>query len=565
MLLPLFVLVIITVVLVIAYQNTKKNDTTTKTFLILSYIVVLGICFKFGVIQNNKFLEGFEVEIPDTDDMINNSPTTTSEDDDTGDDMVDDMVDDTADDMADDMVDDMADDTAADTEFEPLDEDLVTLNNNSRNNNSSNSNNKAYKGATLNDLAKLENINSPLNNLKSQANNATANNTNRASNNNNSNRARNNNARASNNNNARASNNNNANRASNNNSNRARNNNNANRASNNNSNRARNNNATNVTREGFNDIVQHDTNGTSSVFRPQIIINTNDGLKTDEMNMNIPNVNLNLDLNMDNTDNNDNNDNNDNTESMSNIPFNKNQRSRFMSANNKANLFNNNSIKSTESEQEASNIIYNVNQEQKEDAFTWLNEFTNKRQHGTDNSRSYTTHNTLNNNSTGTSSNNKTAESFNNGNSNSRQCATFRPYAVETGAGPVFLDYDRQTLTNRTYIPGVQYMPPTTWHVPQPHMHTQCRNVCNNTMVNTRALPIAMMDRGTPVNALEIGYDGTIAKTEEEVRLTNIGSILPKFEYREYIDCYENPYANSATTTTTTTTASNSRTPVSLD
>jgi hypothetical protein len=66
------------------------------------------------------------------------------------------------------------------------------------------------------------------------------------------------------------------------------------------------------------------------------------------------------------------------------------------------------------------------------------------------------------------------------------------------------------------------------------------------------------------VNALEIGYDGTIAKTEEEVRLTNVGSILPKFEYKEYIDCYENPYAN-ATTTTTTNPITTSTMPVSLD
>jgi phosphopantothenoylcysteine synthetase/decarboxylase len=83
MMLPLIVLVILTIVLVMAYQNTKKNDKVTKGFLILSYLIILGICFKYGIIQNKLLLEGFEVEIPDTDDIIeNNSENVKSEDED---------------------------------------------------------------------------------------------------------------------------------------------------------------------------------------------------------------------------------------------------------------------------------------------------------------------------------------------------------------------------------------------------------------------------------------------------------------------------------------------------
>ena len=81
MLLPLFVLAILTVVLVMAYQNTKKKDTTTKIFLVLSYLVALGICVKYGLIKNSSLLEGFEVEIPDVDEdenETNNTKTTTT-------------------------------------------------------------------------------------------------------------------------------------------------------------------------------------------------------------------------------------------------------------------------------------------------------------------------------------------------------------------------------------------------------------------------------------------------------------------------------------------------------
>ena len=108
-----------------------------------------------------------------------------------------------------------------------------------------------------------------------------------------------------------------------------------------------------------------------------------------------------------------------------------------------------------------------------------------------------------------------------------------KPYAGENHGR-----FNTATLTTGTFIPGMAYMPPSNWSVPQYHP-THCRQVCNNTVLNTRALPIGIMDHGTPVFALEIGNDGTIAKTETDVNLTNVGSIMPKFTYREYVDCPE--------------------------
>ena len=52
--------------------------------------------------------------------------------------------------------------------------------------------------------------------------------------------------------------------------------------------------------------------------------------------------------------------------------------------------------------------------------------------------------------------------------------------------------------------------------------------------MNTRRLPIGIMDPGTPIFAYEVGSDGKSPKRERDAQLTNIGSILPKFSYTEY-------------------------------
>lgn len=146
-------------------------------------------------------------------------------------------------------------------------------------------------------------------------------------------------------------------------------------------------------------------------------------------------------------------------------------------------------------------------------------------------------------------------QSNNSNNNNTASCPVSKPYAEESAGR-----FNTATLTNRTFVPGMAYIPPAEWDVPQVH-NNSCRQVCNNIDVNTRALPIGIMDHGTPVFALEIGNDGTIAKTEQEVQYTNIGSIMPKFEYREYIDCPgPRPTATASSAATTTTSYSTTTT-----
>jgi hypothetical protein len=130
-------------------------------------------------------------------------------------------------------------------------------------------------------------------------------------------------------------------------------------------------------------------------------------------------------------------------------------------------------------------------------------------------------------------------------------CSVARPYAEENGR------FNTATLNNRSFVPGMSYLPPTEWSVPQYHP-TYCRSVCPVSNPNTRELPIGIMDHGTPVFALEIGSDGNIAKTEEEVTLTNVGSICPKFVYREYVECPSKLYMGKPTPDTITKLSSGS-------
>jgi hypothetical protein len=79
----------------------------------------------------------------------------------------------------------------------------------------------------------------------------------------------------------------------------------------------------------------------------------------------------------------------------------------------------------------------------------------------------------------------------------------------------------------KKYFPGYTYIPPIYWDVPQRHTP-----VCAQPDLNVRKLT-GLMDRGTPINALELNQDGSLADTEQSVSLTNVGSIMPKFNYYE--------------------------------
>jgi len=79
----------------------------------------------------------------------------------------------------------------------------------------------------------------------------------------------------------------------------------------------------------------------------------------------------------------------------------------------------------------------------------------------------------------------------------------------------------------KKWIPGYTYIPPVYWDVPQKHL-----NESSAKYPNVHKLT-GLVDRGLPINALELNPDGSIAETEDTVSLTNVGSILPKFNYQE--------------------------------
>jgi hypothetical protein len=80
----------------------------------------------------------------------------------------------------------------------------------------------------------------------------------------------------------------------------------------------------------------------------------------------------------------------------------------------------------------------------------------------------------------------------------------------------------------KQFYPGYSYLPPTNWDVPQKRAP-----ICVNNNPDTTKLPIGIADHGTPINALEVDPIGRILSTEEMVKHTNVGSILPKFKYDE--------------------------------
>ena len=79
----------------------------------------------------------------------------------------------------------------------------------------------------------------------------------------------------------------------------------------------------------------------------------------------------------------------------------------------------------------------------------------------------------------------------------------------------------------KKYFPGYTYVPPSRWDVPQKHI-----GICRPDGPNVHRLT-GLIDRGLPLNVLELNPNGSIADTEDAVNLTNVGSMMPKFNYQE--------------------------------
>lgn len=242
--------------------------------------------------------------------------------------------------------------------------------------------------------------------------------------------------------------------------------------------------------ENFNNISQEKTDGMSSVFNPQIIINNPGGGSTtgDGINSFIDEYTTRVDVDRFTG--------GSHQSSKSNLP--KSTIQSYLEP--KQDIFN-------RSQDQQANDFQDTDADR---AWKWMSNFIAKNRAGPN---------------SGSGKNNDATSS-----GDISSCSVARPYAEENGK------FNTATLNNRSFVPGMSYLPPTEWTVPQYHP-TYCRAVCPVSNPNTRELPIGIMDHGTPIFALEIGSDGNIAKTEEEVTLTNVGSICPKFVYREYVEC----------------------------
>jgi len=107
-------------------------------------------------------------------------------------------------------------------------------------------------------------------------------------------------------------------------------------------------------------------------------------------------------------------------------------------------------------------------------------------------------------------------------NSSDKKCGKYTDLDEEYGDIKV-----NEYKQSKTFHPGYTYVPPKNWDVPQKHV-----SVCGPNMPSARKLT-GLVDRGLPLNVLELNPDGSVADSEDSVSLTNVGSMLPKFYYQE--------------------------------
>ena len=86
----------------------------------------------------------------------------------------------------------------------------------------------------------------------------------------------------------------------------------------------------------------------------------------------------------------------------------------------------------------------------------------------------------------------------------------------------------------KKFVPGYTYVPPENWSVPQYRPP-----VCVSSSTNPLKLT-GLVDRGLPLNVLELNPQGEVADTETDVSLSNVGSMMPNFKYEE--EPFSKPY-----------------------
>lgn len=102
-------------------------------------------------------------------------------------------------------------------------------------------------------------------------------------------------------------------------------------------------------------------------------------------------------------------------------------------------------------------------------------------------------------------------------------CGAYDDLAMDQAGNLVVRNYTQA----KKWMPGYTYVPPVYWDVPQRHV-----SICQSAGTNVRKLT-GLIDRGLPINALELNQDGSQAQTEDTVTMTNVGSLMPRFNYQE--------------------------------
>ena len=85
----------------------------------------------------------------------------------------------------------------------------------------------------------------------------------------------------------------------------------------------------------------------------------------------------------------------------------------------------------------------------------------------------------------------------------------------------------REYKDSKKWYPGYTYVPPVHWDVPQKRADVCLPNEQNYTKLT------GLIDRGLPINVLELNQNGNIAHTEDTVLMSNVGSMIPRFNYQE--------------------------------
>lgn len=121
------------------------------------------------------------------------------------------------------------------------------------------------------------------------------------------------------------------------------------------------------------------------------------------------------------------------------------------------------------------------------------------------------------------SSSGSSGSSSNNDTTPTKRCGVYDDLSLDQAGNLVVRNYTEA----KKWYPGYTYVPPVYWDVPQRHT-----SVCNPNGPNYQKLT-GLVDRGLPINVLELNQNGTQADTEDTVKLSNVGSMMPRFNYQE--------------------------------